>query len=337
METRLQQGLDPSGKSVQKKVSIQQATDDFLSNLKTDKRRKKTSSKYKGQFKKFIAFAATQGIREMSEVDLSLMDRFRAARVSKVSDRTMNNDGRALKTFFGWSAKRHYIPTNPLADTKFPRPKYQPRGGPNLDEINQILEIAPPALMPVIAALAFTGRRSSEIEHLRPEDIDFAGNWVHIVSRPDAPTKTGNSGKGPMHPRLRQILEPLPKPKGNLFFTAPPSVQFPLGGNHFNMKRANEEFQKLLKRLKIPAGKKSGGYVLHSLRSSFKIISIHAGIPREVVDQWQDHVGDRRPTASDLYYRLSDEDSQMFMLKVPFGDGIPAANAGNQEKKECVQ
>ena len=102
------------------------------------------------------------------------------------------------------------------------------------------------------------------------------------------------------------------------------------------MKRANEEFQKLLKRLKIPAGKKSGGYVLHSLRSSFKIICIHAGIPREIVDQWQDHVGDRRPTASDLYYRLSDEDSQMFMFRVPLGTGTPAANAGVHEKKECV-
>ena len=42
----------------------------------------------------------------MSEVDLSLIDRFRAARVSKISDRTMSNDGGSLKTFFGWSAKR---------------------------------------------------------------------------------------------------------------------------------------------------------------------------------------------------------------------------------------
>ena len=40
-----------------------------------------------------------------------------------------------------------------------------------------------------------------------------------------------------------------------------------------------------------------------------------------MVDKWQDHAGDRRPTAGDLYYKLSDEKSQEFMLKVPFGDG----------------
>jgi hypothetical protein len=60
------------------------------------------------------------------------------------------------------------------------------------------------------------------------------------------------------------------------------------------------------------------GFTLHSLRASFKTIRIHAGIPREVVDQWQNHAG-RRPTASDAYYRLSDEESQRFMLKAPFG------------------
>ena len=44
-----------------KKVSIQQATDDFLSNLKTDKRRKRTSSKYKGQFKKVHRICCNAG------------------------------------------------------------------------------------------------------------------------------------------------------------------------------------------------------------------------------------------------------------------------------------
>ena len=49
---------------------------------------------------------------------------------------------------------------------------------------------------------------------------------------------------------------------------------------------------------------------------------------REVVDKWQDHSGDRRPTAGDLYYKLSDGDSQKFMNLVPFGTGKSAADAG---------
>lgn len=95
------------------------------------------------------------------------------------------------------------------------------------------------------------------------------------------------------------------------------------------MKHVCEDFKKVLKQLGIPVGKKNGGFTLHSLRSSFKIICIHAGIPREVVDAWQNHAG-RRPTASDAYYRLSDEESQAFMLRVPFGAPDSPGDGENQ-------
>jgi hypothetical protein len=32
-----------------------------------------------------------------------------------------------------------------------------------------------------------------------------------------------------------------------------------------------------------------------------------------------------------VYYKLSDEESQKFMKRVPFGTGAPAADAGNTE------
>jgi integrase len=93
-----------------------------------------------------------------------------------------------------------------------------------------------------------------------------------------------------------------------------------------NTKRLNEDFLKILKELGIPAGKKDG-FTIHSLRSFFKTFCINAGVPREVVDIWQGHAPDRSASAG--YYKLSNEDSQIFMKKVPFGTGKPAADAGN--------
>jgi hypothetical protein len=84
------------------------------------------------------------------------------------------------------------------------------------------------------------------------------------------------------------------------------------------MKHVNEDFQKVLKKLKLPCGKKNEGFVLHSLRSFFKTHCIHSNVPREVVDAWQGHIDGRRSTASDLYYKLSDADSIRFMEKITF-------------------
>jgi integrase len=316
-------------------MSIEQATELFLENQRTEQRRSKTCTKYEGLFKKFVAFAAERVASRISEVDLILIDAFRASRVNEIGDRSMHNEGVMLKTFLGWAAERRLMARNPLAERRFRRPRYEPRGGPSLEQVNAILAIAPPSLLAIIAMAAFTGRRSGEIQHLLREDVDFAGNWIHVISRPGAETKTGNSGKTPIHPRLRAILEGLPVSTGKWFFTAPPSPQYPAGEHHLNMRDINEQFQALLKQLEIPAGKKNGGYTFHSLRSFFKTFCVNAGIPRDVVDKWQDHAGDRRPTAGDLYYRLSDEESQTQMLKVPFGDGTPAADAGNNHFKEA--
>jgi integrase len=329
LDNQLQQGLNPLTESIRKGVSIQKASDDFLAYQTTEGRRRKSITKYKGVFMKFVAFAQSQRTFDVVDIDLSLIDRYRAFRHSQISERSMHNEGVILKTFLGWCTERRLIQENPLASRRFRRPKYEPRGGPTLEQINTVLSIASTNLAPIIALAAFTGKRSGEIQHLLTEDVDLVGNWIHFVSRPGAETKTGNSGKIPIHPRLRTFLELLPASKGRWFFTAAPSCQFPEGGHHLNMRDVNEQFQKLLKALQIIAGKKNGGFTFHSLRSFFKTFCVNAGIPREVVDKWQDHASDRRPTAGDLYYKLSDEESQRFMMKVPFGDGKPAADAGN--------
>jgi integrase len=329
LDNQLQQGLNPILETIKKGISIQHASDDFLAYLRTERRRNKSITKYRGVLKNFIAYAEAHQYSNVADVDLQLIDRYRAFRHPQISESSLHNEGVILKTFLSWCSERRLIGENPLASRRFRRPRYEPRGGPTLDQVDAVLAIADRDLMAIIAVAAFNGRRSGEIQHLLTEDVDLAGNWIHFVSRLGAETKTGNSGKVPIHPRLRAFLEGRLRPNSQWFFTAPPSFQFPVGDHHLNMRDINEQFQLLLKKLEIPAGKKNGGFTFHSLRSFFKTFCVNSGIPREVVDKWQDHAGDRRPTAGDLYYRLSDEMSQEFMKKVPFGDGKPAADAGN--------
>ena len=202
-----------------------------------------------------------------------------------------------------------------------------PKGGPNLEQVDRILKAAKEPRRTQYAMLAFTGMRSAEMQHLLRVDVDLKGNWVHIISRHGAETKTRESRKVPIHPRLRTLLEARKKTSHTWFFTAGPSNKFPHGGHWVNPKRLNEDFLKNLRSLGIPAGRKKDGFTIHSLRHFFKTFCINTGIPKPAVDTWQGHHGDH--SASAYYYRLSDSDSQKLMLKVPFGTGTPTADVGN--------
>jgi integrase len=325
LDLEIAEGMFPGRRKKPVKMPLLQAIDEYELFLKSESRQPKTLVKVKGILaRKFAPFAASVGVIHLQDVTLRLIDQFRAKRSTEIGERSMHNDGSALKTFLGWCAERDLIAVNPLGTRKFRRPKQKPIGGPTLEQVNQVLANCPAIRL---APLAFTGMRAGECQRLRPDDVDFRGNWIHIVTRRGLKTKTGDSWKDPIHSRLRQILQQVPKGQREWFFTALPSPRYPAGGHHLNMKHVCEDFKKVLRQLGIPVGKKNGGFTLHSLRSSFKIICIHAGIPREVVDAWQNHAG-QRPTASDAYYKLSDEESQRFMLeKAPFrvanspGDG----------------
>jgi integrase len=254
-----------------------------------------------------------------------LVDKFRAFRKPGLSARSMSNEAVMLKSLFKWAKQRGFVKESPLEGMKVNRPIPQPRGGPTLVDVRRILKSAREPRRTQYTVLAFTGMRSGELQRLRVEDIDLRGNWIHIVSREGAETKTGHSRKVPIHPRLKPVLEALPK-TGPWLFTAPASRKYPQGGHWISTKHLNEDFQRLLMAVGVAVGRKAGGFSIHSLRNSFETMCVNAGIPQRVVDTWLGHRSDR--SMASVYYKLPDEDSQKFMLKVPLGTGEPVADTG---------
>jgi len=319
-QPRAQEGSPPE--------TIRSATAEFLSYLKTEERRPGTIKKYNGILGNFANFSETCGSGLLVAIDMRMIDKFRAHRKPLVGPKSMHHEGVLLKGFLEWCRQRKLILENPLRDTKFKRPAPPRRGGPNLEQIDSILRLADDRRRPILAMLAFTGMRSGECQHLRPQDIDLRGNWVHIESREGFETKTGESRKVPIHSRLRKYLKGLTRRERLWFFTSTATPKYPAGDHCLNTKRLNEYFLNLLNKLDIPAGRDSG-FTLHSLRHFFKTFCINAGIPREVVDAWQGHRPDR--SAGSAYYQLSDTESQRFMSMVPFGASEPTADVGNKE------
>lgn len=316
--------VERQSRAKQESVSISQVADDFIAFKKTERRRRKTVGKYRSTMNVFQKFCATQEITLIENVTLRAFDKYRESRLKIRSLKTVNNESVILKSILDWCVQRKLILENPLKDQVFRTPRYVPKGGPTLEQVNLVLGKFHGQKRLALEILAFTGMRAGECQRLRWDlgDLDFEENWIHIVSRDGGgETKTGNTWKVPIHPRLKKSLVTLPRSKRMWFLNSPASRKYPNGGHWLNMKKLNEEFQEVLKTLGIASGKKKGGFYLHSLRAFFKTFCIDNNVPQKIVDIWQNHSDGQRPTASDQYYRLSDEVSQAKMKTVPFGDG----------------
>jgi integrase len=95
-----------------------------------------------------------------------------------------------------------------------------------------------------------------------------------------------------------------------------------------NRGAVNRQFQRLVDRLGMPTGRPDG-FTLHSLRRFFESHTINAFVPQRVIDTWLGHSSDK-PMGALYYGHPHDEVSQKFMRQVPFGDGPPATDAGQE-------
>lgn len=309
-------------------TEIEEVVRRFVSSLATEGRRPKTVTKYRGFLTTFTQFCADQNIHQIKQVTILLVDRFRSLRKLSHHPKSMFNEGVMLKSFFRWAKLRKFVLFSPMEEMTFKRPAPQPRSGPTLEQIDQVLATAREQRRTLLAVLAFTGMRAGELQRLQVIDVDLAGNWIQVVSREGIETKTGLSRKIPIHSRLRPYLTAVTIDRRRWFFESAASKKYPDGGHWISGKHLNEDFLEILRRLGIPAGR-DAGFTIHSLRHSFETICVNAGIPQRVIDTWLGHRSDT--SMASVYYLLSDDESQKFMSRVPFGTGTPAADAGDTE------
>lgn len=243
----IREGMRPEGNAPPE--TILQASEEFLSYLETEERRSKTLQKYRGILVNFAGFAELRKVVRLADVDMRLIDQFRAFRKPLIGRKSMHHEGVLLKGFLEWCRQRKLISENPLRDTKFKRPNPPRRGGPTLQQIDAILRLADERRRPILAMLAFTGMRSGECRHIQLADVDQQGNWIKIESRKGYETKTGESRKVPIHPRLRTYLKGLTRRERQWFFTSPATPKYPDGDHFLNTKKLNEYFLDLLKKL----------------------------------------------------------------------------------------
>jgi integrase len=211
-------------------VGFEDAYEAYLMYLKTENRAKKTLTKYRGVFENFATFLGTIRVAKLGQVTATHFDKYRAGRAETRHPKTRYTEGVILKQLFRWAKTRKLIHDNPLVDVKLHKPRSGSKPTLSLDQVDRILASAKLPLRTYLSVLAFTGIRSGELRRLRLEDVDLAGGWVHVRSRPGEETKTRRERKLPVHPRLWLILESARKGSGTYLFTVGPSRKYPAGG-----------------------------------------------------------------------------------------------------------
>ncbi len=315
------------------KTKIADAIDAFIESKRIDGLATRSLAKYRSELTNFAAFLQYAGATELFQLTATLHDRYRAKRLKEVKAITAHTDAVIHKTFTRWCESRDLIAADPLRKVRLCEPARMNKHSPDLATINRLLAAAAerdPILEAKLAALAFTGMRSSELAHLRPQDVDLEGGWVHVVNRIDWQSKTRLSRQIPIHARLRPyLLFALKKSFRKPFlFCAPATAKFPQGDQPMSRHKLLDELQRLCAELKIPTGYAKDGFVVHSTRRFFRTHVTDATGHERAVDNWMGHVG-RRTTGS-VYYNLSPAVSQKLMKQVDFG---AAAGSGSSSSK----
>ena len=295
---------------------LSEVAESYREYLKTEGKSRKTIIKYLGVLEELDRFLSTRRSRRVDRITMSDIDAYRAHRRKTLAPATMSFEGNFLKQFFEWAKQRAFIKANPLEGQTFAKHKRKGRKPiPSRDEVRQMLDACTTDRRLHLAFLALTGLRSGEMQHLRPEDVDLDGGWIHVVSREGYETKTKGSRKVPVHAELRLLLAGH-APGRDWYFTAEPSNRYPDGQHHMNAKKLNDRLVAMLKRLGLPAGREDG-YTVHSLRHFFRTFTTNAGVPERMVNMWVGHAPD--DSMGTVYYNPSDEEFEQFMARIEFG------------------
>jgi integrase len=317
--------------TVVKPVTLTETVERYLAHLRTEGRAKRTIVKYAGVLALFTEFVGRAHNNRLDRVSATHFDDFRTERAAKKHRKTVYTQSIVIKQFMKWARTRKLIAENPLAEVKIDKPKLEKHPGPNLDQVNQILAAAPEPLTSMFTMLAFTGIRSGELMRLRKEDVDLDGNWLHVRSPEGGETKNHLSRKVPIHVRLRPVVQAWLKVGWQCLYSGESSEKVPAASVQVKQKNLNNNLAALLKAIALPTGRKTKGFVVHSLRHIFETFCVNNGVPQRAVDAWMGHAPGK--SMGTYYYQLDDAESQIFMVKVPFGIGRPAAGIGKEELK----
>lgn len=285
----------------------------YLAYLRVEGRTDKTIKKYEFALRIVEKLATAARIEKASELSVSFVDRFRAARKSgdeasgrrPSSPKTIHHDTVLIRQLVNYALRRGLIERDPLAGLRIPKPRRNLQPCWSQAEVEKILDATRPPYRSALTMLAETGMRVGELVWLTWDDIDFVGAWIHIRPKDGWRPKSGDHRSVPMSARARKVL--LAQSRCSRWAFPRPALENSRSTtDQISPRRLLACVKRVVKRLGL------SGH-LHTFRHAFISNAAIAGVAPDVLRKWVGHVDQ---ATFDLYFHLASDASQRAMSRL---------------------
>ena len=299
---------------VNSKLPIDTLVDAYFQHCTAKGSAPKTISKYRADLQKLKQYCEEQQIRWCHRFTRGSFFGFREWLMTKgYADKTVYGELTLAKQAFKWGHHEKMLRENALAGAKLAKANAKPQPCFSTDQVDLIIANTVGVEKAAFATLGYAGLRIGEVEQMRWSDVQMdrgeLGMFYVRRSGSRGVPKDKDERFVPIHPVIRLLLEALPR-NGEYVF---PGIRE----------------RTLLKRLKALCQEiglsNPQQYKLHSFRHHFASLCANHQVAHRKALSWMGHSSSQ---ILDLYYHLTDDDSQQAMKALAADKSGPPAKTG---------
>ncbi len=252
----------------------------------------KTAEWYRVSLNALIKHVGDKDVKKTVPADI---ERFKTLRKKEVSDATVNNNVRGIKSCFRKAFELELITKNPAAKIRGIREEEQAPVYLTQEDAEMFLQstMREPWFGKIVLFSMQTGLRRGEITNLKKEDADLANKVVSVHSTAGYKVKFGKRRIVTLNDVALQIVAERMKAPGSEYI-------FPdENGKQLKPERLTKKFRKYIRRCGL--NKK---YHFHSLRHTFGSLLCQNKVPLRDI---QELMGHSRITVTEKYAHVSPE------------------------------